>query len=111
MDVWEEGLRWVADVCTSAGGDVVVAGDFNATVDHLAGLGTDGHLIGACDDAALEAGGAGSGTWPSDAPAWLASPIDHLLHGSSCTAEGFRVLDRDPGGTDHRPVVAVLGRQ
>lgn len=105
MDGWEAGLRWVAGVCASAGPDVVVVGDFNATVDHMA------DLMGGCDDAALEAGGAASGTWPSDAPAWLASPIDHVLFGSSWTARGVRVLEGDQGGTDHRPIVAVLDRQ
>ena len=105
MDEWKEGLRWVADVCASAGPDAVVAGDFNATVDHM----TD--LMGGCDDAALEAGGAGAGTWPADAPAWLGSPIDHVLFGSAWTARGARVLDGDSGGTDHSPVVAVLDRR
>lgn len=111
MDGWEAGLRWIEGVCSSSGPDVVVAGDFNATVDHMAGLGIEGHLIGGCDDAALEAGGAALGTWPSDVPAWLSSPIDHVLFGSAWTAEGARVLRGDVSGTDHRPVVVVLDRR
>ncbi|MDT0157034.1 endonuclease/exonuclease/phosphatase family protein [Microbacterium sp. ARD32] len=105
MDGWEAGLRWVAEVCRSSGPDVVIAGDFNATVDHMTDLMDD------CGDAALEAGGAASGTWPADAPSWISSPIDHVLLGSAWTAKGVRVLDGDPGGSDHRPIVAVLGRQ
>lgn len=54
--------RWIADLCGD--GEVIVAGDLNATVDHLAGLGVDGGSIGGCRDAAAEAGSAAAGTWP-----------------------------------------------
>ena len=111
MDAWEAGLEWVGGACSTSGPHVVVAGDFNATDDHLAGLGAAGHLIGLCDDAAQEAGGAASGTWPADVPSWVSSPIDHVLHGSGWTARSVRVLDGDPDGTDHRPIVAVLDRR
>jgi len=111
MGGWVAGLKWVAGICISSGSDVVVAGDVNATVDHMAGLGTDGHLIGRCDDAALETRSASSGTWPSDAPSWIGSPIDHVLFGSSWTAKGVRVVDGDPGGTDHGAIVVVLDRR
>lgn len=111
MDAWKAGLEWVGGACSTSGPTVVVAGDFNATVDHLAGRGAAGHLIGLCDDAAQQAGGAASGTWPANLPSWVSSPIDHVLHGSGWTARSVRVLDGDPGGTDHRPIVAVLDRR
>ncbi len=106
MDGWDEGLRWVAEACRSS--NVIVAGDLNATVDHLAGLGIHGHLVGGCDDAAQEAGAAAVGTWPSGVPSWISSPIDHVLHGSAWIAKAVRVPGADPGGSDHRPIVAVL---
>ena len=106
MGDWEAGLRWIADVCASP--DVIVAGDLNATVDHLSGLGIDGALIGGCDDAALAASNGSGGTWPSDIPTWAASPIDHVLFGSAWTARGTQVVTRFRTGSDHRPIVAVL---
>ncbi len=107
MAVWEAGLEWIAEVCTAE--DIIVAGDLNATVDHMAGLGAAGHLIGQCNDAALESGSGAGGTWPSDMPSWISSPIDHVLVGATWNAEGTRVMDALEG-SDHRSVVAVLSR-
>lgn len=107
LDDWRAGLRWIARTCDAPG--VIVAGDLNATVDHLSGLGADsGSLIGRCQDAALQAGAGSVGTWPADVPSWLAAPIDHVLVGSGWRARSLRVLDAPDGGTDHRPIVAVL---
>lgn len=106
MDAWSAGLRWVADMCDSE--DVIVAGDLNATVDHLAGLGGAGSGLGECRDAAREGGAGADGTWPSDAPPWLAAPIDHVLVGSAWTVRGTHVVTTAGGGSDHRPLVAVL---
>jgi endonuclease/exonuclease/phosphatase (EEP) superfamily protein YafD len=106
MDQWRAGLEWVAAQCDAP--DVILAGDLNATVDHMSGLGEDGHLIGGCEDAAMRAHAAATGTWPSTAPAWLASPIDHVLFGSAWTVRGARILESPRGGTDHRAIVAVL---
>lgn len=69
MGTWRAGLQWVADQCDSP--DVIVAGDLNATVDHLWGLGDGDGLIGSCEDASLNAGAAAVGTWPVSAPPWL----------------------------------------
>ncbi|MDN3495478.1 endonuclease/exonuclease/phosphatase family protein [Planococcus sp. APC 4015] len=110
MDRWRAGQDWVAQQCDSP--DVIVAGDLNATVDHLWGLGEGGALVGGCRDAATEAGAAAVGTWPATAPTWLAAPIDHVLVGSAWTVRGTRVLTEfDDSGSDHRPVVAVLDRR
>ncbi|GAA2982747.1 hypothetical protein GCM10010460_18350 [Microbacterium terrae] len=108
MDRWRAGLAWVAEQCD--GPDVIVAGDLNATVDHLSAYGREG-LIGDCRDAADEAGAAATGTWPTSVPAWLAAPIDHVLVGSAWTVHDVTVVTSfDDRGSDHRPIVAVIGR-
>jgi endonuclease/exonuclease/phosphatase (EEP) superfamily protein YafD len=107
MGQWRAGLQWVADQCTDA--NTIVAGDLNATLDHLAGLGVNGGTVGECRDAARETGAAGVGTWPISAPTWLGAPIDHVLVGSAWKVRGFEVVTSvDDAGSDHRPVVAVL---
>jgi hypothetical protein len=53
MGDWQSDLEWLADQCGSA--NVIMAGDFNATVDHMARLGTGGDL-GNCRDAAVATG-------------------------------------------------------
>ncbi|UOE45606.1 endonuclease/exonuclease/phosphatase family protein [Agromyces larvae] len=106
---WRSDLDWLADQC--AGDDVIMAGDFNATLDHFAGRGVDGGDLGRCHDAALQAGAAGLGTWPTDLPQVLGSPIDHVLATPDWRVERFEVLGEfDDAGSDHRPVVAELVR-
>lgn len=109
MDDWRSGLQWLAARCDEP--DVVLAGDLNATVDHLSGLGEGEGLLGGCRDAASLAGAGAVGTWPSTVPTWLASPIDHVLVGSSWRVLGFQVITDTRPGSDHRAVVAVLGRR
>ncbi|NYD65586.1 endonuclease/exonuclease/phosphatase family protein [Agromyces atrinae] len=107
MRNWRSDLDWLAEQC--AGDDVIMAGDFNATVDHFAGRGAAD--LGNCADAAVAAGSAGLGTWPTDLPALLGSPIDHVLATPNWTVTSFDVLDEyDDSGSDHRPVVATLER-
>jgi endonuclease/exonuclease/phosphatase (EEP) superfamily protein YafD len=106
--VWRKDLNWVAARCV--GSNVVMAGDFNATADHLAGLGTkSGALVGACDDAALASGNGAVGTWPTSLPALVGAPIDHVMATTNWTTSGFQVLQNEDGaGSDHRPVLARL---
>lgn len=105
---WRVDLRWLADLCADP--NVIVAGDLNSTVDHWAGLAhAPGAHIGGCTDAAVQAGAAGIGTWPTAIPALLGAPIDHILAGAAWTATGVRVIEsQDGSGSDHRPVVAQL---
>ena len=101
MDRWAEDLEAVAQVCRSEPG-VVVAGDFNATLDH-------GPLrdIGDCVDASVEGGVGGVATWPANLPRLLGTPIDHiLLDAERYTVDAAAVLE--VGASDHRAVVARL---
>lgn len=107
MTQWSDDLQWVADQC--AEGDVILAGDFNATLDHFGGLGVDGHDLGYCDDAASQSGNGGLGTWPTDIPALLGAPIDHVMHTDAWETTGSIVLTNlDDAGSDHRPIVVQL---
>lgn len=102
MSAWRAETRAAADECAANPG-AVVAGDFNATIDHP-GL----RDLGPCVDVAAEVGRAASGTWPAAVPSWLATPIDHVLvDGRTWRPVSFRVLPAT-GGSDHRPVVAVV---
>lgn len=104
---WRSDLDWLAEQC--AGENVIMAGDFNATVDHFAGRGLSGGDLGRCSDAADEAHAAAIGTWPTGLPVLLGSPIDHVLATANWQVDGFRVLQQyDDAGSDHRPVVATL---
>lgn len=102
MEEWRTGLDWVGEQCKTLGNGVVVTGDLNATVDHL------GALPG-CSDAGAASSQSASGTWPSTTPQALASPIDHVLVGADWEVLDMRVIDTSGMGTDHRPIVAVLG--
>ncbi|WP_353827267.1 endonuclease/exonuclease/phosphatase family protein [Agromyces sp. SYSU T0242] len=106
---WRSDLDWLAEQCSAD--DVIMAGDFNATLDHFAGRGVDGGDLGRCADAAEAGGAGGMGTWPTDVPELLGSPIDHVLATPGWHVDAFRVLDAlDDSGSDHRPIVAVLSR-
>lgn len=109
MGTWRAGLQWVADQCDSS--DVIVAGDLNATIDHLEGLGQGDGLVGSCRDAAQVTGNAGEGTWPVYVPQWLSTPIDHVLTGADWAAREVRIVRSfDLQGSDHRPIVAVFDK-
>ncbi|MGN8024832.1 endonuclease/exonuclease/phosphatase family protein [Microbacterium sp. 22242] len=109
MSGWSKDLRWVADQCP-AGSDVILAGDFNATLDHMAGLGTAGGDMGACRDVASRAGSGGLGTWPTSLPALAGAPIDHVMATAQWRATGSEVLAGSASGSDHRALVTQLER-
>jgi endonuclease/exonuclease/phosphatase (EEP) superfamily protein YafD len=106
MDQWRMDLEWVSEVCARE--NVIVAGDFNATVDHMHRYGVAGDL-GDCRDAALATDAAAVGTWPTFLPPLLGAPIDHVMATPNWQFTGMRVIEsRDDMGSDHRPVLAQL---
>lgn len=108
MDVWRQDLRWIADQCPEDA-NVIIAGDFNATLDHMTSLAADGADLGYCRDAAATTGNGGVGTWPTDVPSLLSTPIDHVMHSAHWRATGSIVLTNlDGAGSDHRPLVVQL---
>lgn len=110
FDAWREDLEWVKGACT--GENIIIAGDFNSTIDHYGQLANaPGRTIGDCIDAAQATGTAAVGTWPTDVAPLLGTPIDHIMATDNWTATHVRViLDRDGLGSDHRPIVATLRR-
>ena len=99
---WAVHARNAANQCINST-DVVVAGDFNATVDHSRL--TD---LGRCSAAASSVGRGAYGTWPSKYPAPFTAPIDHVLF----DAARYRALSTRTervGGSDHRALIARLG--
>ena len=105
MDRWRSDLAWIADQCPA--GDFILAGDFNATLDHMASFGSDGGTMGRCHDVARSTGNGMAGTWPASVPSLLGAPIDHVMASDNWQATGSVVLD-DAGGSDHRALVAQL---
>jgi endonuclease/exonuclease/phosphatase (EEP) superfamily protein YafD len=81
----------------------VVAGDFNATLDHSAlRAGTAG-----CGDAAAQRGAGLIPTWgPSAGLRRIGPQIDHVFATAGITAETFDV--RDIEGSDHRAITTTL---
>lgn len=108
MRNWRADLASLAEVCQ--GDNVIMAGDFNSTIDHYAGLATTtGAALGNCFDAAQASGNAAVGTWPAEAPALLGAPIDHVMQTPNWRVSGMRVIDHfDDSASDHRPIVAQL---
>nr|BFF11931.1 hypothetical protein GCM10025699_32340 [Microbacterium flavescens] len=107
MQDWRDDLQWLADQCAEA--NVIMAGDFNATVDHMAGLGVDGRTLGQCDDAAITTGNGSIGTWSAEMPSVLGTPIDHVMTSTHWEATGSLVLrSMDGSGSDHRPLIVQL---
>jgi len=102
-DEWRADLdvlrRWCAGPAPA-----VVAGDFNATLDHsVLREATTG-----CEDAGARTGEGLVGTWPNWAPRWLGPQIDHVFATEGIDAESFRVVDVP--GTDHRAILSTLRR-
>ncbi|WP_104192969.1 endonuclease/exonuclease/phosphatase family protein [Cryobacterium sp. Y82] len=109
MSNWRSDLDWLATQCQ--GDNVILAGDFNSTLDHMAGRANDGvnSVLGNCADAALSAGAAAVGTWPTSIPALLGSPIDHVMATGNWQVSALQVIESlDGAGSDHRPIVATL---
>ena len=107
MDHWRGDLQWLGTACTAD--NVIMAGDFNSTLDHYSGLGVGKAALGTCIDAALASDNAAVGTWPTSLPALLGSPIDHVMATPNWAVTGMRVIQsHDGSGSDHRPILAQL---
>jgi endonuclease/exonuclease/phosphatase (EEP) superfamily protein YafD len=107
MQSWRDDLQWLADQCADA--NVIMAGDFNATLDHMTGLGVDGGTMGLCHDAAAETGNGAVGTWTTELPPLAGAPIDHVMVSPHWRATGSLVVrSLDGSGSDHRPLVVQL---
>ncbi len=105
MQQWRSDLQWIADQCPQ--GDFILAGDFNATIDHMAPLGVEGGTSATAADVASRTGNGLTGTWPSSLPALAGAPIDHVMASQNWSPTGSVVLD-DAGGSDHRALVVQL---
>ncbi len=105
---WNADLAWLADACSTP--NVIMAGDFNSTLDHYTGLGSSPDTaLGDCVDAASMTDNAAVGTWPTAIPAILGAPIDRVLATENWRITGMRVITSHDGyGSDHRPVLAQL---
>lgn len=108
FDHWQQDLAWIASACDEP--NVIIAGDFNSTLDHFGGLAkADGATLGECVDSANATDNAGVGTWPTSLPALLGAPIDHVMYTPNWSVTGMRVIENyDKFGSDHRPVLAQL---
>lgn len=103
MEKWQEDLRWLADQC--AENNVIMAGDFNATLDHMARWGVDGAALGTCYDGASASGNGAVGTWPTSLPRLAGVPIDHVMATEHWVATGSSVLPVGSSRSDHRPLI------
>jgi endonuclease/exonuclease/phosphatase (EEP) superfamily protein YafD len=94
--------RW-----TRATPATIVAGDFNATLDHAAFRAA----LGGTRSAAEGTGKGLVGTYPAAFPRWFGIHIDHVLVPVGTTTRRLEVLDL--AGTDHRAVLTevTLGRE
>jgi endonuclease/exonuclease/phosphatase (EEP) superfamily protein YafD len=99
---WNDDLALLSRWCAGAA-PAVVAGDFNATLDHSAlRAGTTG-----CEDAAAQRGAGLIPTWgPSPRVRSFGPQIDHVFATDGITAETFDV--HDIAGSDHRAVLTTL---
>ncbi|WP_431869747.1 endonuclease/exonuclease/phosphatase family protein [Nocardiopsis eucommiae] len=100
MAAWQDGLRGLP--ATSDDTLRVLAGDFNATLDHAE---TRGVLDRGYVDAAAHLGQGLTGTWPVGAPLPKAA-IDHVLVDDRVSVDELEILDVP--GTPHRALVAGL---
>jgi endonuclease/exonuclease/phosphatase (EEP) superfamily protein YafD len=102
VTTWKQDLQVLRGWCTQDP-PLIVAGDFNATLDHAdfrQALGGD------CRSVGPSVGGGLKGTWPADQPAVVRTQIDHVVFNRRLAPGGFSTYAI--AGTDHRAVVATV---
>jgi endonuclease/exonuclease/phosphatase (EEP) superfamily protein YafD len=98
---WRDDLADIAR-WTAAPVAPIVAGDFNATLDHAPFRAA----LGGCRSAAAGTGRGLVATFPSIWPRWFSIQIDHVLVPARATTTRFEVIDVP--GTDHRAVLTSI---
>ena len=102
VTTWKQDLQVLRRWC-SEDPPTIVAGDFNATLDHAEFR----HALGGnCRSVAPSVGGGLVGTWPADQPAVVRTQIDHVVVTRHFQPGGFTTYEIP--GTDHRAVVATV---
>ncbi|MET9270559.1 endonuclease/exonuclease/phosphatase family protein [Kribbella sp. NPDC003557] len=101
VTTWKKDLQTVRRWCAQ-NPPTVVAGDFNATLDHADFRQA---LGGYCRSIGPTVGGGLRGTWPADQPALLRTQIDHVVVSRQFQPGRFSTYPIQ--GTDHRAVVAT----
>jgi endonuclease/exonuclease/phosphatase (EEP) superfamily protein YafD len=105
---WHSDLKFLSTICT--GSDLIMAGDFNSTLDNLRPFSArSGNDFGECTDAGAASHSASIGSWPTNLPELLGAQIDHVMYGSAWKVSSMHVIGtEDSAGSDHRPIVATL---
>jgi endonuclease/exonuclease/phosphatase (EEP) superfamily protein YafD len=98
---WSTDLGELTRYC-AGGTPTIVAGDFNATLDHSRLR----DVTAGCSDAAAQRGQGLVPTWPTWMPDWFGAQIDHVLVTPPIAAEDFAV--HELAGSDHRALVVRL---
>ncbi|WP_430592568.1 endonuclease/exonuclease/phosphatase family protein [Humidisolicoccus flavus] len=107
MRNWRADLEFVAGLCEEP--NIIIGGDFNSTLDHWSSFASDGGDLGKCVDAGSKTGTGGLGTWTTEVPSWLGTPIDHVLASQNWEPiDSYLVTDHDDVGSDHRPLLVQL---
>lgn len=96
MGDWRADISRLKAFMEKTSGPAIVVGDFNATLRHI------GPVTGWMD--ALAASGSRSGTWPSSAFSWIASPIDHIFANGRAKASDVEVIKLRR--SDHKALAA-----
>jgi endonuclease/exonuclease/phosphatase (EEP) superfamily protein YafD len=102
MDQWRADLRALPPA-TPRGAVRILAGDFNATLDHAEFRRV---VDRGYEDVADEVGHGLRATWPANGRRTLPVTIDHVLADERCGVRDVRVIELP--GSDHRAVVAEL---
>jgi endonuclease/exonuclease/phosphatase (EEP) superfamily protein YafD len=105
---WHSDLKFLSTICS--GSDLIMAGDFNSTLDNLRPFSAaSGDDFGECTDAGAASHSAAIGSWPTNLPELLGAQIDHVMYGSAWKVSSMHVIGtEDSAGSDHRPIVAML---